>query len=159
MRLISHRGNIKGPIPSRENNLDYIQEALDLGYDVEIDVWISGSSLYLGHDSPNSKVSLDWLMERSDNLWIHCKNISALVYLKEYVEFNVFWHEQDRITLTSKSFIWAFPGNQPINKSIAVLPEIYDDPVNGCCGICSDYIEKYKFLSTNESSSFTSWTD
>jgi len=145
MKLISHRGNLNGPIPERENKLDYIQEALNLGYDVEIDVWISGSSIYLGHDVPDSKISLEWMLQRAEKLWVHCKNISALVYLKEYDELNVFWHESDKVTLTSKSFIWAFPGNQPISKSIAVLPESYSDPVNGCYGICSDYIKNYKY--------------
>jgi len=144
MRLISHRGNLNGPNPSRENRLDYIQEALDMGYDVEIDVWISDTSIYLGHDLPETKVPLEWLLERSEKLWIHCKNIAAMVYLKEYGELNVFWHEADKITLTSRSFIWAFPGMQPINKSIAVLPEMYDEPVDNCCGVCSDYISNYR---------------
>jgi len=143
MRLISHRGNINGPNPERENHIDYIQEALDKGYDVEIDVWISGTSIYLGHDSPEIKIHLPWIIERSDKLWIHCKNISAMVYLKEYEELNVFWHETDKITLTSKSFIWAFPGMQPINKSIAVLPEMYNESVDKCWGVCSDYIVNY----------------
>ena len=38
MILISHRGNINGPNPEMENNPEYIQKALDLGYDVEVDV-------------------------------------------------------------------------------------------------------------------------
>jgi hypothetical protein len=143
MKLISHRGNLKGPNPDRENTIDYIQEALDLGYDVEIDVWISGASIYLGHDSPETKIHLAWLLERGDKLWIHCKNISAMVYLKEYGDLNVFWHENDKVTLTSKSFIWAFPGMQPISKSIAVLPEMYEEKVDSCCGVCSDYIVNY----------------
>ncbi len=40
MFLISHRGNISGKLPERENTVDYIQEALGLGYDVEVDVWM-----------------------------------------------------------------------------------------------------------------------
>ena len=34
MILISHRGNLTGKNPERENHPDYIKEALDLGFDV-----------------------------------------------------------------------------------------------------------------------------
>ena len=36
MILISHRGNISGPNPERENHPEYIFEALQAGYDVDI---------------------------------------------------------------------------------------------------------------------------
>jgi hypothetical protein len=58
--------------------------------------------------------------------------------------FNYFWHEEDTVTLTSRGAIWAYPGKQPIKGSIAVMPEIYDDNLNDCIGICSDNVKKYK---------------
>jgi len=39
MLLISHRGNIDGKQLNRENHPDYIEEALNLKFDVEVDVW------------------------------------------------------------------------------------------------------------------------
>ena len=39
MKLISHRGNILGRKKQLENNPNYIENTLKLGYDVEIDVW------------------------------------------------------------------------------------------------------------------------
>ena len=39
MILISHRGNLTGPNPKKENHPDYILNALREGYEVEIDVW------------------------------------------------------------------------------------------------------------------------
>ena len=36
------------------------------------------------------------------------------------------------------------PGKQPINRSIAVMPELFNDNVDSCLGICSDYIQNYK---------------
>jgi len=47
--LISHRGNIDGKT-LLENQPSYIDDAIDLGYDVEIDIWYIGDKLYLGHD-------------------------------------------------------------------------------------------------------------
>lgn len=148
MILISHRGNINGKIVERENHPEYINEAISLGYDVEIDIWGIDGELFLGHDEPQYPTDFDWLKERSSNLWIHCKNIDALLYFTDIdysLElFNYFWHETDTVTLTSENWIWAFPGKQPINGSIAVLPEIYNDDVSDAAGVCSDYIEKYK---------------
>lgn len=37
--VIAHRGNISGPDPEQENKPEYLQAALDKGYDVEVDVW------------------------------------------------------------------------------------------------------------------------
>jgi glycerophosphoryl diester phosphodiesterase len=144
MILISHRGNLIGPNPLKENSLQYIQEALDKGFDVEIDIWLNDGIFYLGHDAIQYEVTLDWLNKRKNNLWIHCKNIEAIEWFNGSLEtYNYFWHQEDTVTLTSKSFIWAYPGKQPINRSIAVMPEIFNDDLNSCIGICSDYIQNY----------------
>jgi hypothetical protein len=58
--------------------------------------------------------------------------------------FNYFWHQEDTLTLTSMNVIWAYPGKQPIKGSVAVMPEIYNDNLDNCIGICSDYINDYK---------------
>ena len=144
MILISHRGNINGKIPESENDPKYIQEALDQGYNVELDVWYK-DGLWLGHDYPKYQIDLEWLLSRRKKLWIHTKNYEAMVNLIEY-DLNTFWHQEDDIVLTSKKYIWAFPGKQPIKKSIAVLPELNNDDVSTCKGVCSDYILKYKTL-------------
>ena len=52
MLLISHRGNISGIDKQSENKPDYILNALNIGYDVEIDIWHYKNELYLGHDEP-----------------------------------------------------------------------------------------------------------
>ena len=90
----------------------------------------------------------DYIDRRSDRLWVHCKNVEAVEYFYENEsdckEINWFWHEEDTLTLTSYGYIWAYPGKQPIKKSIAVMPEIHNDNISYCSGICSDYIQKYK---------------
>jgi len=148
MIYISHRGNINGRIEDVENKPEYINDTILLGYDVEVDVWFVDGEWWLGHDKPQYKISVEWLEERQDKLWIHCKNVDAMVELesgnKHYDGFNFFWHETDTLTLTSLSFIWVYPGKQPIKGSIAVMPEIHKEDVSQCYGICSDYIEKYK---------------
>lgn len=145
MILISHRGNIEGPNDVRENSPFYIMEAITMGFDVEIDIWYKDGNLWLGHDKPQYKISEEWLKERSDNLWIHCKNVESLCFFNSLsYKFNYFWHQEDVVTLTSLNFMWVYPGRQPIKNSIAVLPEMFNDDIKDCIGICSDYIKKYK---------------
>ena len=143
MILISHRGNIDGRIPEYENNPNYIEAALNLGYDVEIDLWFIDGKTYLGHDEPQYEIDDDWLGERIDKIWVHCKNIESLNWIRS-TNLHYFWHETDTVTLTSKNYVWAYPGKQPIVGSIAVMPELENDNVLLCKGICSDYIKRYK---------------
>ena len=78
-------------------------------------------------------------------MWIHCKNIEAVEFFNLLFEtYHYFWHQEDTVTLTSKNFIWAYPGKQPINRSIAVMPELLNDNTDTCLGICSDFIQYYK---------------
>ena len=145
MKLISHRGNINGKNPEMENCPSYIDDTINLGYEVEIDLWVIEKELHLGHDIPEYKIDLNWLNDRSKKLWIHCKNIEAMSFLNGIdSDFNYFWHQEDTVTLTSKNFIWAYPGKQPIKNSIAVMPEIYKDNTEECLGICSDYVSLYR---------------
>ena len=143
MILISHRGNINGKILEAENHPDYIDDTIKMGYDVEIDLWFIDGKTYLGHDKPQYEVDDKWLENRIDKLWVHCKNIDSLNWIRSTV-LHYFWHEEDTLTLTSKNYIWTYPGKQPIKGSIAVMPEIYNDNVSLCLGICSDYIQNYK---------------
>jgi hypothetical protein len=143
MKLISHRGNINGKKINEENQPEYIDNAILQKYDVEIDIWIINKMFYLGHDKPEYLINQDWLEERKEKLWIHCKNIDAVEWFSENKTFHFFWHQNDTLTLTSRGLLWVFPGNQPIKNSVAVLPEIENENVKSCFAICSDYISKY----------------
>jgi hypothetical protein len=146
MILISHRGNTNGKFESYENEPMYIDKAISDGFDVEIDVWYKDNILWLGHDQPQYGIDFKWITDRIDKLWIHCKNVEAINYFKSSTYlFNYFWHETDTLTLTSKNYIWVYPGKQPIENSIAVMPEIYNDDISKCIGVCSDYISKIKY--------------
>ena len=147
MILISHRGNIDGKNIERENHPSYIDEAIEAGYDVEIDVWVIDGKLYLGHDEPDYLIDINWLENRSNVLWIHCKNMDALSHFNEYewkksIQFNYFSHDVDMGVLTSHSYIWS---TKLYDRGILVLPEVFDkQPNEGTIGICSDVIKQYK---------------
>lgn len=146
-KFISHRGNLQGRKPQLENSPEYILEAINAGFDVEIDVRYIDGKFKLGHDSPKYDFPFNLIDRYSKKLWLHCKNLQAVVALSNFplnTQLNYFWHQKDDVTLTSKGYIWAFPGKQPLLGSIAVLPEIYNDNISESDGICSDYILDYK---------------
>jgi hypothetical protein len=135
---IAHRGNTSGP-SKLENSPEYIQAALDAGYDAEVDVWVINDKFYLGHDSPEYSVDYDWLEARISSLWIHCKNLDALQTFSECEDlFNFFWHQEDDFTLTSWGFIWTYPGKDVRENSVIV--DLDGDNNYDCYGLCSDYL-------------------
>ena len=149
MRLIAHRGNMSGP-SAQENHPDHIREALQAGFDVEVDVWLIDGDIWFGHDEPQYPAHITVLNNR---YWLHCKNIEALRFFGgiEINEANVFWHESDDYTLTNKRFIWTNIGKDLTGRSIMVMPEVTDSTLENtldvdCSGICSDWIQKIKTM-------------
>jgi hypothetical protein len=140
MILISHRGNTNGPNKEKENHPDYIVKALQKNYDVEIDVW-ADDKIWLGHDKPQYECSISFLINNYKKLWIHCKNLEALDLLSNFKVLNYFWHQTDDFTLTSKNFVWTYPGKYVCNRSVLVIDDAreYAGPI--CFGLCSDYLE------------------
>lgn len=156
VKLISHRGNIEGENTLRENSPEYIDEAINAGFDVEVDVRCVDHQFYLGHDDPQYYVPMSWLVKRKDKLWIHCKDMRSLDVLSNSpVDFHYFWHETDRYTLTSKGIGWVLLGQFPFPNSVIVLPEkislySYEKKYfESCYGICSDVIKNYEYLNSD----------
>jgi len=146
MILISHRGNINGKEISNENNPNYIKNALNEGYNVEVDVWIKNNKIYLGHDEPQYKTDLFFLGDK--RLWCHAKNYEALSYMLKF-DVRCFWHQEDTFTITSDKQIWQYPDNKIYSDAIFLFPEKYDielSELKRAKGICSDYIKNYKKL-------------
>jgi glycerophosphoryl diester phosphodiesterase len=151
MKFIAHRGNISGANPLEENKPEYIDAAIQSGFDVEIDVRLLNNKFYLGHDESQYYISTTWLNERIDLLWIHCKDLNTLEFFSNSRKsFNYFWHQKDDFALTSKKYIWTYPGESYTSKSVIVMPESNLNidfnvlKMYNCFGICSDYVESIK---------------
>lgn len=133
LKIISHRGNIDGKT-EKENKPSYIENAISLNYDVEIDVWLFDNRFYLGHDEPQYLVDEKFL--HNPRLWCHAKNIEALEIMHKN-NIHCFWHDIDKLTFTSKSVPWCYPGVY-VKSGITVelgthkiIPSVY--------GVCTDY--------------------
>jgi hypothetical protein len=152
MKYIAHRGLFDGPNKEKENHPDQINLALKAGFEVELDLWLVYNNLMLGHDEPQYKVERDFFEQ--EGLWIHAKNLDALLWLTT-TDYNYFWHQEDDFVITSHHYIWTYPGKPLTGNSIYVLPENVDSEFKNvkskvCAGICSKFIRKIqdKIVST-----------
>jgi len=147
MILISHRGNIDGSVPNLENSPEHIKKAIDLGYDVEVDVWKKENQLFLGHDKPQYLIDETFLENAS--LWCHAKNSEALEHMLLNKKIHCFWHQSDKYTLTSMGYVWIYPGEKTIPTGILVMPEKVGIIPNTqknleILGVCSDKISDWR---------------
>jgi hypothetical protein len=148
MKIIAHRGLLNGPDSNLENLPGQILLSLQAGYDCEIDVRLIDGKWMLGHDNPDFEVPFEFLEQTG--LWLHAKNLEALDYLST-TTLNYFWHQNDDYVITSKGYIWAYPGKPLTARSVMVLPEWEDRTLRNvigvnCFGICSDYPEQIRQL-------------
>jgi hypothetical protein len=144
MKLISHRGNIIGPNPTRENTPSYIDTAISAGYEVEVDINYMNGKFYLGHDTPDYEISETWMMMRKDNIWFHCKNLDAASRIGVLDGFKFFCHTSDAFVLTSTNHVWVhdLEMNLGVRCIIPLLSDIDVKKYNGNIpyAVCTDYI-------------------
>lgn len=145
MKIIAHRGNLEGP-SQNENSFDKLYLALDQGFDIEIDVWFKNNNFYLGHDHPEFKIHHnDINLLESSKTWTHAKCLKTASELNKNKKINFFFHENDKMTLTSKNYIWMFPNTQIIERAVVVLPENYKNiNLDWAFGICTDFPIRYR---------------
>ena len=145
MIFISHRGNISSINEEMENTETYIDKAIKLGYEVEIDLWKVNDVFFLGHDKPENIVDFDWLEQRKDKLWIHTKNREAFEHLNIInSKFKFFWHTLEPFVFTSNKIIWAHDYKNIENENLCIVPllslkDINNAKIRNWYGICTDY--------------------
>ena len=136
--IISHRGNLNGRVPEKENHPDQILFVSSY-FDVEIDVWYMNGKYVLGHDYPQYEIP-EYFLQR--NLWCHAKNFEALDRML-HAAIHCFWHEEDKLTLTSKSIPWCYPGFYVKNGITVIKSDSFQTDIS-ILGICTDYPIKLK---------------
>tara|TARA_R110000868_G_scaffold124816_1_gene329711 strand:- start:2367 stop:2822 length:456 start_codon:yes stop_codon:yes gene_type:complete len=144
MIIISHRGNINGVNPSKENRPSYIDCAIGLGYQVEIDIRLINNQIWLGHDVPQYKIDYNWIYKRKNELWIHCKNLQAADYFIPFKNnINYFCHTNDPVVLTSSGKLWVHDLSLSLGKNTIIpllsLHDIESFTAGEVYAICTDY--------------------
>lgn len=161
MKYISHRGNLNGRIESHENHPEYIEAAINAGYDVEIDLRMKDGMMYLGHDVPQYHVSDGWLLAKAKHLWIHTKDFESLNFMlgDSMNRCNFFAHTADPFVSishplnrsTKMKLIWLHELEQPCSIQHCIVPLLDLESVrhsklkyNDVYGVCSDYVVECK---------------
>ena len=147
MLFISHRGNVEGSLPEKENTISYIDDAVDLlNLDVMVDVIGIGGYLYLGTHTPKEKLPLEYL--DSPKFWFHCNNPEALEYFKVFSKVKYFWHDEDAYSLISNKKVLVHSGEILLPGSIALLPESneHGHSLWNCHAVCTNYVFEYQKL-------------
>ena len=142
VRFIAHRGNTTGKDVSRENKPEYIDSALQRGYDVEVDAWCVGGNWFLGHDEPQYPIDYAFLLRAG--LIVHAKNLDSLSVLARDERIHSFSHDRDDVVYTSNRILWTYPDKPLGENSVAVMftgdvPSrllLLEQP--GVVGICAD---------------------
>ena len=143
--FIAHRGNTQGAEPDFENDIDYLYAALERGYGVEVDVREYNGKLYFGHDEPQSEI--DWNILLNARSFVHLKNQKAVEMLFDRrTDINLFWHDDDKMTFTTKGNIWCYPDVKIVHP-MAIWLELggatYDTIPKSIYGICADDIKEW----------------
>ncbi|NDG32467.1 hypothetical protein EB118_20635 [bacterium] len=153
---ICHRALKNGPNKKLENKEVEILRRLEEGWNVEIDVWNIDGVWWLGHDNPESKL-IDKDILKNSNVWVHCKNLKALQECIRMGDIHCFTHNSDEAVLTSKQYIWCYPGIMLGKNSVCVMPERCitllnnEDVMRTDGAVCSDYTPNiYSKLKNNE---------
>lgn len=147
MLFISHRGNLDHKDAYAENTEESTDNAIARGFDVEIDVWFKDGGLWMGHDKPENKTSLEFLKARANRLWIHAKSYDTYKHLC-YRGFRIFAHENEPYALVGIDTIWNHSSNLEFGaNTVCVMPEISGvslKQIEGCIAVCSDKISIYR---------------
>lgn len=149
MITISHRGNLNGPIPDKENRPSYIDCAIQLGYDIEVDIRYINDEFWLGHDEPQYKIELTWMKLRKEKIWYHCKDLNSTIKLLELDEgFKFFCHSSDDFVLTSTGHVWVHDLSKKINNK-CVIPLLSIGEIDAYIladefAVCTDYVNHLK---------------
>lgn len=148
---ICHRGNVCGPIKEMENNFGVLIQRAIQGYHAEVDVWYHENNLWLGHDKPEYKITLDWLASSKRRL-IHAKDGKTFEHLlhesgKRGLDLHIFYHTEEDYVLTNKGLVICYPGKPLLEGSLCMMPErasYKTEEMQKCFSVCSDTMRAEK---------------
>tara|TARA_B100001093_G_C26291307_1_gene785378 strand:+ start:186 stop:632 length:447 start_codon:yes stop_codon:yes gene_type:complete len=145
LALIAHRGNTSGINLDLENKKSYLLDALMQGYWIECDIQMYKDSLYFGHNEPQEKATELILNPQTI---CHAKDIESLMKLNQ-MKAHVFWHENDKLTITNRGYFWCYPGVHA-KCSNAIWLNLHNKPIpndtSGIFGVCSDNFSQFGLI-------------
>lgn len=112
-------------------------KVLQAGFDVEVDVWRKNQKWFLGHNRAQYQVCDKFLA--LPGLWCHAKNHPALFKMILKRNIHCFWHQEDDYTITSRGYLWAYPGKKDGPHSVVVCLGRGSRLLKTAFGLCTDH--------------------
>lgn len=139
---IAHRALVNGPDKRLENDIATIVHRCSNGLYSEIDIWYVNSKWYIGHDSPEEEIALEYLI--SPYLFIHAKNVDAFHELQiisnsHGLNLRIFYHTEEHYALTTRGETIIYPGLPEKDGWLYMMPERTKLTLQSSGMICSDY--------------------
>jgi hypothetical protein len=128
-----------------ENMPEYVEAALEMGFEAEVDVWWVHGKYYLGHEEPTYEVGGSFFLD-NELLWCHAKTPETLYHLLHLNTDCFYIEDMWQCTLTSNNLIWTSPNGILTPRSVAVMPEYAawsKEQVRSCAGVCSDNLMEW----------------
>lgn len=155
MIVISHRGNLAGPVPVLENFPSQVDAAIEEGFHVEVDLRVKGGDLYLGHDEPQYGVGPEWIQDRRDKLFLHLKDFDAFkLVARDAPDWTFICHSADPYTA-----VWAPEGYLLWLHDLSLVPDastlvpllsrdqlLHYEYFAVVAGVCTDYPREARAL-------------
>jgi len=155
MKIISHRGNINGVVIDKENRPSYLDCAIQSGYEVETDIRYINGEYWLGHDTPDYKINESWILNRTENIWFHCKDLNSTIQLKKLSkDIKYFCHSQDPYVLTSTNHLWVHDLSLNLDET-CIIPLLDENSIINFSNkivyaVCTDYVSFSKYELKNK---------
>lgn len=152
-RLIAYRGNIQGNKPYFLNKPEYVDIALQYGYDAMVDVWIKDGEYWLGHDNPRYAIPTHFLSTKG--IWCRAMTREALDSMMNEKDIHCFMNGNDPIVLTNRNIMWLNDSTKLFDdmKSDAVYfdPEGAEETMyRNIYAICSNNVRAIREILTGE---------
>ena len=147
MKLISNAGNLFG-LTDNDNKPEHIENTINQGFDVKVDLWLQDNQLYLGTYKPEYKLDIDFLEKHHQKLWLQCHDLTIIERFYDLdpmgTKLNYFFIDKDPITRTSKWYN-IVSGEKPIKGCVYMNPEAHSDfDFTQCYGLISNSAAIYR---------------
>lgn len=140
----AHRGNLAGQNPETENTLAAINNCLLKGIRVEIDIRERDGKLYLGHDTPQEEIGLDFLAKNRFMLLAHCKTLETVKFLNQhYIPFLHYFLQEDEMVVDTSLAYKVHHQRSTVNKfgnNDIVVDLDNNKCLENCAAVVTDYV-------------------
>ena len=145
-RWIARCGNLDGCSAALENTPDYLEAAIERGFDVSCEVVYRDGTFWIGSEERRIAAPRELLVR--EEVWCQAKDVRTLDALYHDPGIHCFFQALDDVSLTSRGFLWTHPRCRVVTRRSIVAVRDFEgdriDRVRSGAGVCSDRIAVWR---------------